>query len=149
MPLWYHADTGAAAHRSDYAQRMHRSRVGVILIDHPQESYAASSAFWAGAHGGSVTSAPSADDPYESLDDLPGGIKVEAQRTGSGTPPRIHLDIETDDVPAEVDRVIALGARVVEQHRAYAVLADPGGMQFCVVPVQTGAAFEEHATTWH
>lgn len=129
---------------------MHRSRVGVLLIDHPQESYAAASSFWAAAHGGGseVTSAPPDDDPYESLDHLPGGVKVELQRTGDGTPPRVHLDIETDDVPAEVARVSELGARVLEQHDGYAVLTDPGGLMFCVVPVQTGESFRAHATTW-
>ncbi|GAB4078091.1 hypothetical protein GCM10028781_28590 [Nostocoides australiense] len=44
---------------------------------------------------------------------LSGGELFQLQRTGAGTPPRIHLDIETDDVPAEVERVLKLGASVV------------------------------------
>lgn len=130
--------------------RMHRSRIGVLLVDHPSESYAAAAAFWAGARGSARgrSDAPPDENPYESLDPLPGGILFELQRTGAGTPPRIHLDIETDDVAAEVERVLALGARVAEQRKGYTIMADPGGLLFCVVPVQTGSHFDEFAVTW-
>lgn len=128
---------------------MHRSRVGVVLIDHPVETYDRAAAFWAGARGAERDAAgPPQDNPYESLTPLPGGLMLELQRTGTGTPARVHLDIETDDVAAEVARVVALGATVTEQHDGYAVLTDPGGLVFCVVPVQTGADFDTHATTW-
>ncbi len=129
---------------------MHRSRVGVVLIDHPQESYDAAAMFWAATTGTpreSGTTVPD-DDPYESLADQPGGGKLELQRTGAGTPPRVHLDVETDDVPAEVARLVSFGATVTTQHEGWVVLADPGGMRFCVVPVQTVEAFAAHATTW-
>lgn len=128
---------------------MHRSRIGVVLVDHPAESYDAAAAFWAAAHGSDRRGdATDPDDPYESLAPLAGGINLELQRTGTGTPARVHLDIETDDVAAEVARVESLGARMLERHEDYAVLSDPGGLVFCVVPVQTGAAFDTHATTW-
>ncbi len=128
---------------------MHRSRIGVVLVDHPAESYDAAAAFWAAARGSQRRGDPSdAEDPYESLDALGGGIKLELQRTGAGTPARVHLDIETDDVAAEIARVEALGASVVDHHEDWAVLVDPGGLVFCVVPVQTGDDFAAHATTW-
>jgi hypothetical protein len=128
---------------------MHRSRIGVFLIDHPTESYDAAAAFWAAARGSERRGdATDPGDPYESLDPLGGGVKLELQRTGSGTPPRVHLDIETDDVRAEIARVEALGARVVDGYEDWAVLVDPGDMLFCVVPVQTGDEFDAHATTW-
>jgi hypothetical protein len=41
-------------------------------------------------------------------------MALESQRTGDGTAARVHLDIETDDVRAEVARVLALGATVLE-----------------------------------
>jgi predicted enzyme related to lactoylglutathione lyase len=128
---------------------MHRSRVGVVLIDHPETSYDAAAAFWSAATGSQrELVSPPADHPYAELDPLPGGVELSMQRTGAGTPPRVHLDIETDDVDAEVARVLALGARLVERRDGYAILHDPGGLVFCVVPVQTGADFAEHATTW-
>src|SRR3954451_23563474 len=96
---------------------MHRSRIGVLLVDHPTESYDAAAAFWAAARGSERRAdADEPDGPYEALDPLGGGIKLELQRTGAGTPARVHLDIEADDVPAEIARVEALGARVVDGH---------------------------------
>ncbi|WP_067439457.1 VOC family protein [Nocardioides jensenii] len=127
---------------------MHRSRIGVVLIDHPRDRFESSAAFWALARGS--TRRADGDEPvYDSLDPIGGGIMLELQRTGEGTPARVHLDIETDDVDAEIARLVAAGATVVERQAAYAVLRDPGGLVFCVVPVQTGRDFDAHATTWN
>lgn len=124
---------------------MHRSRIGIVLIDHPEDNYDDTLEFWAGATGN--TPVPEAEAPYASLGRL-GGLGLEAQRTGRGTPARIHLDIETDDVAAEVDRLLGLGAAIEERGRSLTIMRDPGGLIFCVVPVQTGEAFETHAVTW-
>jgi hypothetical protein len=121
---------------------MHRSRIGIALIDHPEETYERAAAFWAAAVGGTVQDQD--DGPYASLSTLP-SVALELQRTGSGTRPRVHFDIETDDVPAEVGRLVELGAGVVEERDDYTVLTDPGGMVFCVVPVWT-PDFDAHAT---
>jgi Glyoxalase-like domain len=127
---------------------MHRSRIGVVLIDHPTESWDQASGFWAGVRGSDLPDITD-EDPYASLDRLPGEVMLDLQRTGSGTPPRVHLDVATDDVPAEIARLEGLGARIETHHEGWAVMTDPGGLVFCVVPVQTGpAAFAEHATVW-
>lgn len=124
---------------------MHRSRVGVVLIDHPEDRYDSARTFWAAALG--TEAQPQPGGPYESLG-ITGGVVLELQRTGVGTAPRVHLDIETDDVDAEVSRLRELGASVAAEHDEYTVMADPAGVVFCVVPVQTGETFEQHATTW-
>ncbi len=53
---------------------------------------------------------------------------------------RMHLDIETDDVPAEVMRLVALGAKVqrpvVERGFSFSVLEDPFGNEFCVLQTE-------------
>ena len=122
---------------------MHRSRIGLVLIDHPEEQYDAALAFWAGVQGVE----PEPEAMYAAIGRM-GSVHLEAQRTGSGTPPRVHLDIESDNVPAEVARVRALGATVLEDRGDYTILLDPGGLVFCVVPVQTGERFERDAITW-
>jgi predicted enzyme related to lactoylglutathione lyase len=123
---------------------MHRSRLGVILIDHAA-GHDEAVAFWSGALGADPRRS---DEPeYTSLGEV-GGLELAVQRLGDGTPSRVHLDIETDDVRAEVARVVGLGARVVTDKEEYAVLTDPGGVLFCVVPVQNAERFETDATTW-
>jgi hypothetical protein len=47
---------------------------------------------------------------------------------------RVHLDIESDDIGAEVARLVAAGAVEVERHEEWVVLRDPAGLLFCVVP---------------
>ncbi len=122
---------------------MHRSRIGIVLVDHPEEEWEPALGFWAGVQG----LAPTGEGEYRSLGSI-GSVRLESQRTGPGTAPRIHLDIETDDVPAEVARVLALGATVLEERQGYTILRDPAGLVFCVVPVQTGDDFEREALTW-
>lgn len=126
--------------------RMHRSRIGVLLIDVPEDTFDRARAFWSDAIG--VESEPEADDAdYESLGRLR-SLKLFLQRTGRGTQPRVHLDVETDDVPAEVARLRDLGATIDREHAYFTVLRDPAGLVFCVVPVQTDEDFEFNATTW-
>jgi predicted enzyme related to lactoylglutathione lyase len=59
--------------------------------------------------------------------------KVPEPRTGKN---RAHLDWHTDDRPAEVARLVALGATVLAEHEmpgfGWTVLADPEGNEFCV-----------------
>lgn len=125
---------------------MHRSRIGLVLIDHPESDWEKALAFWAGVQG-VMPVAEDDESMYRSIGKI-GGVAVESQRLGEGTPARIHLDIESDDVAAEVRRVVALGATVLEEREDYTILQDPGGLVFCVVPIQTGEDFERHALTW-
>ncbi len=124
---------------------MHRSRIGVVLIDHPPGVQEQGVSFWAGVQG--VQPRPVEGEPYVGLGTV-GSLEFAQQRLGDDTTARVHLDIETDDVAAEVARVVALGATVVQAHDDYTVLRDPAGLLFCVVPVQTGGAFEAHALVW-
>ncbi len=45
---------------------------------------------------------------------------------------RMHLDLSADDVDAEVDRLVGLGARLVGTFARWVTLADPEGNEFCV-----------------
>jgi hypothetical protein len=123
---------------------MHRSRIGVILIDH-STGHDEARDFWARATGAEPSTSEGSE--FTTLGHA-GTLELALQRTGEGTPGRVHLDIETDDVTAEVARVVRLGARLLEQRDEHAILEDPAGLVFCVVPVQTGEEFEAGATTW-
>ncbi|MBA4859923.1 VOC family protein [Streptomyces sp. PSKA54] len=50
---------------------------------------------------------------------------------------RLHIDLTPDDQAAEVERIIALGARRVDvgqgEDATWVVLADPEGNEFCVL----------------
>jgi hypothetical protein len=120
----------------------------MVLIDHPEETYDSTVTFWAGVIG--EDAGIPTDAPIQRIGLLAGSLGLEMQRTGSGTPERIHLDIETDDIPAEVDRLVALGATIERHDETIAILRDPGNLVFCVVGVQTDQAeFDAHAKTWH
>jgi len=62
-------------------------------------------------------------------------------------PSRVHLDIETDDIEAEVRRLEALGARRIADIRRWVVMEAPTGQRFCVVRAAR-ANFAEQANTW-
>jgi hypothetical protein len=59
----------------------------------------------------------------------------------------VHLDIETDDIEAEVRRLEALGATRVEKKRRWWIMQAPTGHRFCVCnPCRS--EFEDEANAW-
>jgi hypothetical protein len=62
-------------------------------------------------------------------------------------PSRIHLDIESDDLEAEVKRLEALGAKRVGFVKRWWVMEAPTGQRFCVVNPQRGPLGDE-ANQW-
>jgi hypothetical protein len=124
----------------------HRSRLAGAYIDVPRADYPQTVEFWAGALDRAAE--PEADDPdYMTFGEPTPGVELMVQAVGDAVP-RIHLDIETDNVDAEVARLVALGATEVERIDSWVVMRDPVGIVFCVVRVQLPAAFEASATTW-
>jgi|SRR5450755_2360054 Glyoxalase-like domain len=45
---------------------------------------------------------------------------------------RVHLDLRCDSFEAEIDRLTALGASVMEQYDSHFVLLGPEGNEFCL-----------------
>ena len=72
----------------------HRSRLSILLLDLPPEHHDAGRDFWAGATG-HPAQPDTTDDAWSSLGSFADGFHLEVQRTGAGTPPRWHVDIET------------------------------------------------------
>ncbi len=127
---------------------VHRSRLTSALFDVPGSFFEAEIAFWAGALGRTVHR--DEEEPgYVEYDGLTTGLQLMVQRLGEGGDgARVHLDIETDDIEAEVRRLEGLGATRVEKIRDWQVMRDPAGIPFCVVKVQSPEMFAAHAVTW-
>lgn len=124
---------------------MHRSRLTAILADVGVEVFDAEVGFWCAALGRRADVDP--DDPdYADLGEAVPGLEFMVQRVDDA--PRLHMDIETDDVEAEVRRLEGLGAARVRQMESWWVLRDPAGLLFCVVEVQSPEAFAEGAAEW-
>ncbi len=65
-------------------------------------------------------------------------VSLDALHSEARVPPRIHLDLYTDDRGVEVQRLIDLGASVIPWDRRppdanYVVMEDPEGNRFCVI----------------
>ena len=82
---------------------------------------------------------------YVVLDTRPAEPHIEVQKVTH--PSRVHLDIETDDVEAEVRRLEALGAKRVRAVRTFWVMEAPTGQRFCVVRASS-PGFEAQANRW-
>lgn len=114
----------------------HRSRLAGFIIDCQSDSLDASARFWSEALGIPVADPDSGGiGVYAEFGDAPGGLHVEVQKVEH--PSRVHLDIETDDIQAEVARLEQLGATRVAFVRArWWVMQAPTGQRFCVVPLR-------------
>src|SRR4051794_3365767 len=124
---------------------MHRMLLREVIIDVPTEGLQATTSFWAGALLAEPRTIESHTE-FQALDGAASLALVGIQDLGSGSPgaARLHLDIETDDIEAEVDRLLALGATLERRHEEWVVLRDPAGLLFCVVPPES-PSFEERS----
>ena len=84
-------------------------------------------------------------DTYATLDTPDVEPYIEVQKVDHAS--RVHLDIETDDIEAEVKRLEALGARRLEAVKTWVVMEAPTGQRFCVVR-QQHKYFDETANRW-
>jgi glyoxalase superfamily protein len=116
---------------------MHRSRLSTFVIDCQVPDVDAAARFWGAALGRAVTPAPDPADTYRDLASREAEALLLVQKVDH--PSRIHLDIETDDLEAEVKRLEALGARRVGFVKRWWVMEAPTGQRFCVVNPQRGA----------
>lgn len=111
---------------------MHKSRLAGFIIDCRTDDLSAAAEFWGGALGMEVRALPAEEgEKYARLVDPSGDLHIEVQAVSH--PSRVHLDIETDDIEAEVRRLEALGARRVAQVETWWVMEAPTGQRFCVV----------------
>jgi len=125
---------------------MHRSRINGILIDCNVDDVGTAASFWAKALGRLIDpDHPGTRGNYVMLKTPPGEISVQIQRVDHER--RVNLDLETDDIPAEVERLEKLGATVDQRMERWVVMRAPSGQRFCIVRVQRDG-FDQDATTW-
>ena len=114
---------------------MHKSRLAALVIDSRVDDIDPAATFWSNALG--VAAVPSTADwasRYVHLDVADSDLRVLIQKVDH--PSRVHLDIETDNIAAEVKRLEGLGAKVVEALKSWTVMEAPTGHRFCVVAPQ-------------
>lgn len=121
----------------DYVPRiMHRSRLCGFVIDCRSEDMDAAAEFWSQALGRPVRPAQPDEPLYRELATEPTEPLLLLQKVGHEG--RIHLDIEADDLDAEVRRLEALGAKRIGFVKRWWVMEAPTGQRFCVVNPQRG-----------
>lgn len=117
-----------------------------MLIDCHVADVDQAASFWAGALGRAIDpDHPGTRGNYRMLETPPDEPIVQIQRVSHES--RVHLDIETDDIPAEVLRLEKLGASVVSRLERWVVMQAPTGQRFCVVRVQR-PGFPKNANRW-
>ena len=125
---------------------MHKSRLAGFIIDCQTDDVRSAATFWSGALGMELRALPGAEgEKYVRLVDPEDRLHVEVQSVSH--PSRVHLDIESDDVEAEVRRLEALGAKRLQKVQTWWVMEAPTGQRFCVVKVQS-TSFAQDAHPW-
>lgn len=125
---------------------MHKSQLAGLIIDCQDADLDQAATFWSGALGLEAICDPRSDNSkYRRLETRPGDLEIEIQKVKH--PSHVHLDIETDDVEAEVARLEKLGAKRISDVHSWVVMEAPTGQRFCVIkPCRAG--FKETANTW-
>jgi len=125
---------------------VHRSRLGGLIIDCQIGDLGSAADFWSQALGYSEKhSSDPADENYVLLETSPDEPYIELQKVDH--PSRVHIDIEADDIEAEVRRLEKLGAKRIEQVRTWWVMEAPTGHRFCIVSPQR-TDFAQNARQW-
>ncbi|MDZ4813923.1 MAG: VOC family protein [Pseudomonadota bacterium] len=123
---------------------MHLSRLAGFIIDCRTADLDAAASFWGGALGLGILGD---DGPkYVRLDAAAHALSIEVQQVEHES--RVHLDIETDNVDAEVQRLESLGAARHLQGARWWVMQAPTGQRFCVVQTRVDLSTLAGVTRW-
>ena len=126
---------------------MHKSRLGALVVDCKTGDLFEHAGFWGAALGSEPESRDALiNAQFVRLDGSPREAQVLLQQVDH--PSRVHFDIESDDIEAEVERLQSLGAKIVERMEKWVVMEAPSQHRFCVIsPIRPD--FEEHANIWN
>ncbi|RKH65682.1 VOC family protein [Corallococcus llansteffanensis] len=124
---------------------MHHSRLAAFVMDCKVEDIDAAARFWSAALGRAMKPAEPDSPNYRELEADPEEAMFLLQKVDHES--RIHLDIEADDLDAELERLEALGAKRVAYVKRWWVMEAPTGQRFCIVRPQRGP-LEGRANVW-
>jgi predicted enzyme related to lactoylglutathione lyase len=125
---------------------MHKSRLAGFIIDCQTKDLDAAADFWSAALGLPRQALPEEEgEKYVQLGTDDDWLHIEVQKVDHAS--RVHLDIESDDIPAEVARLEKLGATVVARVHTWVVMQAPTGQRFCVVRAKS-PGFARQANSW-
>ena len=126
---------------------MHRSRLSTFVIDCNVDDIDTAAEFWSKALNRALDPAVPAESNYRQLAGSEDEPILLLQKVDHDS--RIHLDIESDDLEAEVARLEKLGARRIKFVKRWWLMQAPTGQVFCVVAPQRGPlAGKPGATEW-
>lgn len=123
---------------------MHKSRLAGFIVDCETDDLSSAGRFWSQALGLQMKP-EGGGEKYMILGTAEGDPYLEVQKVSH--PSRVHLDIESDDISAEVARLEKLGARRIGEVKTWCVMEAPTGQRFCVVKAER-AGFNEKANRW-
>lgn len=116
-------------------------RIGSIVVN--VSDVPAATAFWSQALDYEPRSEPEPDWVILQPSDGRGpNLSLNRGKTRPAAVPHVHLDLYADDQAAEVERLLGLGARRVDDWpypdgpHDFVVLEDPDGNRFCVIDTQ-------------
>ncbi|WP_223643329.1 VOC family protein [Corallococcus sp. EGB] len=124
---------------------MHHSRLSTFVIDCKVEDLDAAARFWSGALGRALKPVDPGSPTYRELEVKDHEPMLLIQQVEHES--RIHLDIESDDLDAELERLEALGAKRIAYVKRWWVMESPTGQRFCIVRPQRGP-LEGRANVW-
>lgn len=125
---------------------MHKSKLAGFIIDCQGDDPRPAATFWSEALGMESREFPGEEGAkYVRLVEEHAGLQIEVQAVDHES--RVHLDIETDDVDAEVARLEALGARTLGRVKTWCVMRAPTGQKFCVIQAAS-PRFASEANVW-
>ena len=114
---------------------MHKSRsgaLGALIVDCRPVNLFEEAEFWGAALGSTPESQEGQINlSYVRLNGQPGKAQIILQKVVD--PSRVHIDIETDNIYAEVQRLELLGAKVLKKEEEWVIMEAPSNHPFCVI----------------
>ena len=125
---------------------MHKSKLGCLVIDCQTDDLDQAAEFWSKALGNDIVQRDDlGGDLYRGLVTDPSQPRILVQKVDH--PSRVHLDIDSDNVEMEVERLIKLGATKIEYINDWCVMEAPSGHRFCIVKSKH-PGFDDNAKSW-